>query len=49
MVANCKNKKYTLDVVNITLAPDGTERMVFAVNGQFPGPTIEAGQYPDHC
>lgn len=33
---------YSLDITNTTLAPDGTERMVLAVNGQYPGPTIYA-------
>lgn len=27
----------------MTLAPDGFERPIMAVNGQFPGPTIQAG------
>lgn len=38
-------RSYTLEITNITMAPDGTERQVFAVNGQYPGPTIEAGNY----
>ncbi|GAM85422.1 hypothetical protein ANO11243_034290 [Dothideomycetidae sp. 11243] len=33
---------YTLTVTNMTLAPDGYSRMVLAVNGQYPGPTIYA-------
>ena len=37
-------RTYTLEVTNITMAPDGTERQVFAINGQYPGPTIEAGE-----
>lgn len=36
-------RSYTLEITNITLSPDGTERTVFAINGQYPGPTIEAG------
>lgn len=36
-------RSYTLEITNTTLAPDGTERPVFAINGQCPGPTIEAG------
>ena len=36
-------KSYTLEITNVTMAPDGTERRVFAINGQYPGPTIEAG------
>ncbi|KKZ61340.1 hypothetical protein EMCG_04059 [[Emmonsia] crescens] len=34
--------EYQLEISNITLAPDGYERLVLAVNGQFPGPTIRA-------
>jgi hypothetical protein len=34
--------QYTLQVQNLTLAPDGIPRQVLAVNGQIPGPTIEA-------
>lgn len=33
-------KRYTLEIQNTTLRPDGTPRVVYAVNGQFPGPTI---------
>lgn len=33
---------YELTVTNTTLAPDGFVRPVFAVNGQYPGPTIYA-------
>ncbi|KAI0133724.1 multicopper oxidase [Xylariales sp. AK1849] len=35
-------REYWLDIQNGTAAPDGVERMVLTVNGQFPGPTIEA-------
>jgi FtsP/CotA-like multicopper oxidase with cupredoxin domain len=31
-----------LDVTNVTLAPDGHSRVVLAVNGQMPGPLLEA-------
>ncbi|KAF2807959.1 laccase Lcc4 [Mytilinidion resinicola] len=34
--------EYWLEVTNTTLAPDGFERIVLAVNGTVPGPTIEA-------
>ncbi|EEH11598.1 laccase [Histoplasma capsulatum G186AR] len=34
--------EYHLEITNTTLAPDGFERLVLAVNGQFPGPTIRA-------
>lgn len=33
---------YTLEVQNKTLAPDGFPRPVYAINGQFPGPTVRA-------
>lgn len=41
-------RSYVLEITNTTLAPDGTERPVFAINGQYPGPTIEAGKYTRH-
>ncbi|OCL07332.1 laccase-like multicopper oxidase [Glonium stellatum] len=34
--------EYWLDVTNTTLAPDGFDRIVLAVNGTIPGPTLEA-------
>ena len=37
-----KTVSYTLEIANITLAPDGHAREVLAVNGQYPGPTIRA-------
>lgn len=37
--------EYSLEITNTTLAPDGFERLVMAVNGQFPGPTIHAGTH----
>ncbi|KAK8251226.1 laccase-1 precursor [Phyllosticta capitalensis] len=33
---------YDLEITNITLAPDGFERLVLAVNGQYPGPVLQA-------
>lgn len=33
---------YTFEITNTTLAPDGFNRSVFAINGQYPGPTIYA-------
>lgn len=33
---------YNLEVQNLTLAPDGVRRTVYAINGQFPGPVIRA-------
>jgi hypothetical protein len=35
---------YTLEITNTTLAPDGTERLVMAINGQYPGPTLHASK-----
>lgn len=33
---------YVFEITNTTLAPDGYSRTVFAINGQYPGPTIYA-------
>lgn len=33
---------YTLDITNTTIAPDGVARIALTVNGQLPGPAIEA-------
>lgn len=33
---------YDWTITNTTLAPDGYSRPVFAINGQYPGPTLEA-------
>lgn len=38
----CRTREYTLKVTNTTIAPDGIERLALLVNGQMPGPTIEA-------
>lgn len=35
-------REYWFDIVNTTLAADGVEKMVLAVNGTIPGPTIIA-------
>ncbi|KAJ5604430.1 hypothetical protein N7510_009584 [Penicillium lagena] len=35
-------REYWFEIVNTTAAPDGVERPVLLVNGQFPGPAIEA-------
>jgi len=35
-------REYWLEITNITAAPDGYERVVLAVNGTFPGPTLYA-------
>ena len=34
--------RYDWTITNTTMAPDGFERQVFAINGQYPGPAIEA-------
>ena len=36
--------QYYLEITNTTGAPDGFERSMMLVNGQFPGPTIQAGE-----
>jgi hypothetical protein len=33
---------YEWTITNMTMAPDGFSRSVFAINGQYPGPAIEA-------
>lgn len=35
-------REYWFDIVNTTASPDGVEKMVLAVNGTIPGPTIVA-------
>ncbi|KAM3081222.1 laccase, multicopper oxidase, benzenediol:oxygen oxidorectuctase [Clarireedia jacksonii] len=35
-------RKYNLEITNTTLAPDGFSRLVMAINGQYPGPTLYA-------
>ncbi|KAL2353497.1 Cupredoxin [Cryomyces antarcticus] len=38
----CRTVEYTLTVSNTTIAPDGVERIALLINGQMPGPLIEA-------
>jgi FtsP/CotA-like multicopper oxidase with cupredoxin domain len=38
----CRTVYYNFDITNVTLAPDGQSRIVLAVNGQMPGPLLEA-------
>ncbi|KAH7083069.1 multicopper oxidase-domain-containing protein [Paraphoma chrysanthemicola] len=39
----CRTVYYNLDITNTTLSPDGAEsRIALAVNGQMPGPLLEA-------
>ncbi|KAJ4359578.1 uncharacterized protein N0V89_000133 [Didymosphaeria variabile] len=38
----CRTVYYEFDITNGTVAPDGFERIAFLINGQMPGPTIEA-------
>lgn len=35
-------RPYTLEITNTTMSPDGIDRLVMAVNGQYPGPTLYA-------
>ncbi|KAL9093271.1 MAG: hypothetical protein Q9165_004012 [Trypethelium subeluteriae] len=35
-------RSYTFTISNVTLSPDGVPKPMLLVNGQFPGPTIEA-------
>src|SRR5947207_2193293 len=43
-IANTISPQYHLEITNTTAAPDGFERLMMLVNGQFPGPTIQAGK-----
>lgn len=38
----CRTIYYNLDITNMTVAPDGYSRIALTVNGQMPGPLIEA-------
>lgn len=35
-------REYWFDITNATAAPDGVDRPMMLVNGQYPGPTVEA-------
>ncbi|KAF2010981.1 multicopper oxidase [Aaosphaeria arxii CBS 175.79] len=37
-----KTVTYDFEITNTTMAPDGVERLMLVINGQYPGPTIEA-------
>ncbi|KAF7186453.1 Laccase-3 [Pseudocercospora fuligena] len=37
-----KTVTYDLEITNTTMAPDGHERLIMAINGQYPGPTLYA-------
>lgn len=37
---NGRERVYNLEITNTTMAPDGFERLVMAINGQYPGPTV---------
>lgn len=39
---NGRERVFDLEITNTTMAPDGFERLVMAINGQYPGPTLEA-------
>lgn len=38
----CRTREYFFEVSNTTIAPDGVERIGLVINGQMPGPLIEA-------
>jgi FtsP/CotA-like multicopper oxidase with cupredoxin domain len=38
----CRTVEYNLVITNTTIAPDGVERLGLLINGQMPGPLIEA-------
>ncbi|CAK4033978.1 hypothetical protein AC578_435 [Lecanosticta acicola] len=38
----CRVREYHFEMTNITIAPDGVPRMGLVINGQLPGPKIEA-------
>lgn len=42
-------REYHFEITNTTLAPDGIDRIVLAVNGTFPGPTIIADWYEHYA
>ena len=40
---SCTNfLQYWLEITNMTVSPDGYERIALGVNNSIPGPTIEA-------
>jgi FtsP/CotA-like multicopper oxidase with cupredoxin domain len=39
---NGRERVHDLEITNTTMAPDGFERLVMAINGQYPGPILEA-------
>ncbi|KAI5204917.1 hypothetical protein E4T38_04493 [Aureobasidium subglaciale] len=38
----CNTVEYSLDLTECIIAPDGTSRKALCINGQFPGPLLEA-------
>ncbi|THZ08837.1 hypothetical protein D6C93_00326 [Aureobasidium pullulans] len=38
----CNQVEYSLDLTECTVAPDGVSRKALCINGQFPGPLLEA-------
>ncbi|KXT07393.1 hypothetical protein AC578_435 [Pseudocercospora eumusae] len=42
MPITCRTREYNFVITNTTIAPDGVERLALLVNGQMPGPKIEA-------
>jgi len=39
---NGRERVYNLEITNTTMSPDGFEKIMFAINNQVPGPTLEA-------
>jgi len=37
-----RERFYKFELTNLEMSPDGVKKMVLAINGQIPGPTIEA-------
>jgi FtsP/CotA-like multicopper oxidase with cupredoxin domain len=42
MPQTCRTVYYDFEITNSTVSPDGIERLALVVNGQFPGPLLEA-------
>jgi len=42
MPITCRTVTYDFEITNTTVSPDGFERMALLVNGQMPGPLLEA-------
>lgn len=42
MPITCQTREYNFEITNTTISPDGIERLGLVINGQMPGPLIEA-------